>query len=393
MRIRSSRRRCLRIGDARLRDFDVPGSMSSRCTTAILDRQAARSSAAGSSGRSGCSANCTAARDGSSISPATNASALAGLLGINVRCHHLAWETMQGEAKRDYPASTHFQSAWWRRIPAVEDFFARLVSSCSKASESAMSSCSTQSRAPGRRFIPAGPSGSAPGYRLEALEQTYRDVFTWMSAGSGRLRLRRRRFLARLGGVTSSDDRAALKVGEATYRTVIVAGLVTMRESTLEVLRHFREVGGDVIFAGDAPAHLEAEPSTEPEEFASVCLQTPLTSSGLVDAVSHSSCSPFRIDAPSAVLCQVRRDQDCWLIALANTEPNVSSEVRLTMRGEWSVESWNCETGARSGEPAICHAGGTRWETDLAPIAGPFLSSPRPTAPRVVVNPPPDRMR
>ena len=33
------------------------------------------------------------------------------LFGINLRCPHLSWYTMKGEAKRDYPASIFFQSA------------------------------------------------------------------------------------------------------------------------------------------------------------------------------------------------------------------------------------------------------------------------------------------
>ena len=36
------------------------------------------------------------------------------LFGINLRCPHLSWYTMAGEAKRDYPASIFFQSGWWR---------------------------------------------------------------------------------------------------------------------------------------------------------------------------------------------------------------------------------------------------------------------------------------
>lgn len=38
------------------------------------------------------------------------------LMGINLRCPHLSWYTMEGECKRDYPASIFYQSAWfiWR---------------------------------------------------------------------------------------------------------------------------------------------------------------------------------------------------------------------------------------------------------------------------------------
>lgn len=33
---------------------------------------------------------------------------------------------MEGEAKRDYPASIFYQSPWWRQYKYVEDYFSRL---------------------------------------------------------------------------------------------------------------------------------------------------------------------------------------------------------------------------------------------------------------------------
>ncbi|RFT79701.1 hypothetical protein DX903_12240, partial [Adlercreutzia equolifaciens] len=48
------------------------------------------------------------------------------LFGINLRCPHLSWYTMKGEAKRDYPASIFFQSAWYPEYRNLEDYFSRI---------------------------------------------------------------------------------------------------------------------------------------------------------------------------------------------------------------------------------------------------------------------------
>ena len=48
------------------------------------------------------------------------------LFGVNLRCPHLSWYTMQGEAKRDYPASISFQSGWYKDYNYVENYFSRL---------------------------------------------------------------------------------------------------------------------------------------------------------------------------------------------------------------------------------------------------------------------------
>ena len=47
-------------------------------------------------------------------------------LGITLRVHHLSWVSMNGEAKRDYPASINYQSAWYKEYPYVENYFERI---------------------------------------------------------------------------------------------------------------------------------------------------------------------------------------------------------------------------------------------------------------------------
>lgn len=47
-------------------------------------------------------------------------------LGITHRCHHLSFMSMEGESKRDWPASIGYQSPWYPVYHMVEDHFARL---------------------------------------------------------------------------------------------------------------------------------------------------------------------------------------------------------------------------------------------------------------------------
>ena len=47
------------------------------------------------------------------------------LLGINLRCQHLSWYTMEGESKRDYPGSIFHQSTYYKDYNYVETYFAR----------------------------------------------------------------------------------------------------------------------------------------------------------------------------------------------------------------------------------------------------------------------------
>ena len=47
-------------------------------------------------------------------------------LGVTIRVHHLTWVSMEGEAKRDYPACIGYQSPWYRKYKKIEDYFSRL---------------------------------------------------------------------------------------------------------------------------------------------------------------------------------------------------------------------------------------------------------------------------
>src|SRR5699024_8334807 len=48
------------------------------------------------------------------------------LFGVNLRCPHLSWYTMEGEAKRDYPTSILHQNSWYKDWNGLETYFARI---------------------------------------------------------------------------------------------------------------------------------------------------------------------------------------------------------------------------------------------------------------------------
>ena len=47
-------------------------------------------------------------------------------LGVTLRVLSVAWVTMKGDAKRDYPGSINYQSGWYKEYSYIENHFARL---------------------------------------------------------------------------------------------------------------------------------------------------------------------------------------------------------------------------------------------------------------------------
>ena len=198
-------------------------------------------------------------------------------LGINVRCPHLAWYSMEGEAKRDYPASIFYQSPWWESYPLVENYFARVHATMTRGTEV-------------RDLLVLHPiesmwlkyrRASATDPQVHAYDRMLIELRDNLLAANIDFDYGDEDILARYGRVRRQE----LRVARAGYTTVLVPPSVTMRSSTLTLLKKFHSGGGRVIFAGEIPAYLDALPSRQVREFARQCLHVPARGPALVAAV------------------------------------------------------------------------------------------------------------
>ncbi|MBA4388559.1 MAG: hypothetical protein C0404_11295, partial [Verrucomicrobia bacterium] len=207
-------------------------------------------------------------------------------LGINVRCHHLAWYTMLGEAKRDYPASMSYQSPWWAHYSKVEDYFARVHAVMTRGEEvrdllvihpvESMWLFSRKNwRLGAERAIELSRS-------LVTLRETLLCDGIDFDYGDEEI-------MSRHGSVAETDGEPLLRIGAAKYRIVAVPPMQTMRSTTLALLRKFQQRGGQVVFAGDIPAMLDAAPSAAVLDFATHCVKVPHSGPELVRAVESKS--------------------------------------------------------------------------------------------------------
>ena len=181
-------------------------------------------------------------------------------LGVNFRVPHLAWYSMEGRAKRDYPGSLFRQAPWAPRARALEDRLARITAAVSAGRDAA-------------ELLVVHPMDSAQGLRLRArpapLAALERDFvaltnellaekvdfdFGDEDALAARARVRR-------GGAGAPP---AIRLGRGRYRAVALQPLLTIRSSTLRLLRAFAAAGGEVLFWGEPPARLDGRPSAAP---------------------------------------------------------------------------------------------------------------------------------
>ncbi|MDD7985267.1 glycosyl hydrolase [Lentisphaera marina] len=177
------------------------------------------------------------------------------LLGINLRCHHLSWYTMRGEAKRDYPASILHQSAWYKEYKHVEDYFARFgmmmaqgEAVCDVLVINPVESVWAQ--------VHLGWSNSLAlqDQKIQNLEDDYQKLFSYLLESQIDFDYGDEEMLSRLASVEGN----LFRVGKSSYRSIVVAGMETMRSSTLNLLKAFQEAGGEVIVVGQVPKYIDA---------------------------------------------------------------------------------------------------------------------------------------
>lgn len=238
------------------------------------------------------------------------------LFGINLRCPHLSWYTMKGEAKRDYPASIFFQSAWYPEYRNLEDYFSRINVLMADADPvcgvlviNPIESVWARSRSGAFRGLESVREG------INRLEERYRDTFRILTDNHIDFDYGEEDILARHGSVRDG----LLCVGKCAYHTVLVAGMETMRTTTWELLEEYRKQGGRLVFAGEAPGYVDVQPSEKVWELARRAQQIPFEKEKIV-----SSCSAQQIKLTgknaSGVAVQMRKTGQETLIFLLNMD-------------------------------------------------------------------------
>ena len=286
------------------------------------------------------------------------------LFGINLRCQHLSWYTMEGEAKRDYPASILHQSPWYKDYSFVEDHFARMGLTLSEGNPDCdvlllnpIESLWCQAYAGWAKWI----YNDSPDVR--PYEERYEELFHFLTDSQIDFDYGEEEMMSRLAGVEITEGEPLLRVGQARYRVVIVANMLTVRPTTLRLLREFREKGGAVIFCGDAPAFVNAVRSDEPRKLSEDCVCVPYDENALVGAVRERSAAFVSVtdengETEKAVFAQVRRDfcGDGAAVVVLNTDREKARgalALRVKAPAGKRVEEWNFDTGARFDASAL----------------------------------------
>ncbi len=267
-------------------------------------------------------------------------------LGVTVRVPHLAWVSMKGEAKRDYPASISYQSSWWKEYSYIEDHFARVATALTRGKPMVRVGVIHPVES---YWLHWGPSDQTATER-DKLENNFDNVTQWLLRGSIDFDY----ICESLFPSLTEKGGAPLKVGEMEYDAIVVPECETLRATTLERLEAFRSAGGKLIFMGDAPKYEDAKPSQRGAKLYGESTCIAFNRSSLLDALDefrHVEIRKTSGELSGKFVHQLRRDTDGEWLFIAHCQMPENKDVRATdrlkiiVRGEYAPQKWNTQNG------------------------------------------------
>lgn len=267
-------------------------------------------------------------------------------LGVTVRVPHLSWVAMGGEAKRDYPASIHYQSPWYGEFSYLEDHFARVNTAMTR----------------GKPVVRVGVIHPIESFWLHwgpndktQLERSYmnekfENLTSWLLKGSIDFNFISESLLPSL----CEKGSAPLKVGCMEYDAIVVPDCESLRATTVERLEAFLKDGGKLIFMGSAPTVSDGVFSDIGKKLYEKAKVISYDRAELLNALESERSVTIRNADGSlsdGFMYQLRQDTDCkWLFISRCKEPYNKCiirehHLRITIKGEYLPQVYDTISG------------------------------------------------
>ncbi len=291
-------------------------------------------------------------------------------LGVTHRVHHLNWMSMGGEAKRDYPAAIGFQSPWYKEYGMIETHFARMNTAMKRGQALVRIGVIHPIES---FWLLFGPNQQTGQKRREA-DQRFQDVTNWLLFNQLDFDYLSESLLPGLW----NDG----KVGQMDYDSVVVPGCLTLRRTTLDILKQLRTAGKKIIFMGKVPAYVDACASDDVRIFARTCTRTAFAREELLTELEEFRMLDIRYhgekhlkkpnhkknwngERAEKYLCQMRQEGEArWLFAAngrkeENPDLALPDDVRIELDGIWSVTELDTMKGTVKAKQSFAEKGKT----------------------------------
>ena len=301
-------------------------------------------------------------------------------LGVTVRVPHLSWVSMKGAAKRDYPASIHYQSPWYREYGYIEDHFARLNTALTRG----VPCVDVAVIHPVESYwLHWGPRANTAADR-EELETNFQNIIHWLLFGLIDFDLISEAMLP-IQCKNMEDD---LSVGAMKYKTLIVPGCETLRNTTVAYLSAFQKNGGKVIFMGDCPKYVDAVTSDMVRPVYETAERIPFSKRALLNMLENDRVLTVRNEDGSVtdnLVYQLRLDGDVKWLFLTHAKKStgkkmeVCQNIEIIIHGEYEPVRYDTLNGTINKTEFQIRSGNTYIKYGLYAYDSLLLALKKPT--------------
>ena len=274
-------------------------------------------------------------------------------LGVTVRVPHLAWLSMAGEAKRDYPAAIGYQSPWYKEYPIIENHFARVNTALTRGVPIVKIGVVHPVES---YWICAGPN-SQMSVNVNALESGFQNITSWLLESHLDFD-----YVCESQLPVMSDPNNPLSVGKMSYDAIVIPGCLTLRKTTLEFLEKFSSVGGKVIFAGSCPDYVDGIKSSGCRSLFDKSINVNFDRASVCAALQEQRVVGLNLkngNEANNLIYNYRQDTDGRWLFIAHCKKPASGkhtigtqydvvspdDVIITVKGEFSPVEYNTMTG------------------------------------------------
>ena len=258
-------------------------------------------------------------------------------LGVTLRVPHLAWLSMEGPAKRDYPASISVQSPWYREYAFLEDHYARINTALTR----------------GKAVVKVGvihPIESLwlvfgnkqdTGEKVDLMQYKFEELTQWLLYGKQDFDFISEALLPEQ--FIKADDKK-LFVGHMSYEVIIVSSCITLRKTTVDILKEYVAAGGKVIFVDHIPDYRDAVQTEEIQKCFSDMIVIPHKENLLLQSLEEHRIVEIVRENGSLDrdrFYQLRQDGDDMWLFIAQGKKNMRADcvheqqVTIRLKGEY----------------------------------------------------------
>jgi len=283
-------------------------------------------------------------------------------LGVNLLNQHLAYYSIRGRRKRDYPSSCSYHIPGYELYRPFNDYFARLSYALSQGRNVCKILVLHPISSAWSLYSPLNPKP------VEDLDREFAELCRNL------LRVQRD---YDFGDEMLMDKYAKIKdgrfiIGEAAYDAVIIPPSENWSSNTLKLLHDFAAQGGRIVAVGRSPRFINGLSSSELKTFIASCAVTRIekpTLPALRKSLASVSCD-VKITKTDGKLIEeliyqhrVDGNKDLYFLTFGRAEQSFLAKISL--EGEGAVECLDADKASIVIVPADSKDGRTTFEMNI----------------------------